>query len=827
METLRQDLRFAVRLLRKEPGVGFLAVLTLALAIGANATLFSLVNTILLSPPRGIRNPGELVLLERSQKGFTGADFGYPDYLDYRRRSRTLSGLAAEGATRVAFEGPTTERALASLVSGNYFSVLGVRPALGRLLTNGDAGAPGESPRAVLSFDFWQSNFAADPHVVSKTVRLDRYPFTIVGVAASGFQGTLLGRPIDLWIPVTMQPQTIPRMSADILQDRAAGWLFLFGRLKPGVTRAQAQSDLQGIAEELAAEHPDTNATRRVAVLGGFGLDPEDRADLKRFFGPLMALVLLLLLLAASNVAGLELARSAARRREVAIRLALGSGRARLLRQLITESLLLWMMGGAAGLALAWLAAGHAMISPQPYFVTLRTLDFSPDAKVLGLTLAVTLFTGVLFGLAPGVEALRVNLVSDLREGSGKTGSKRLRTGQSTLVLIQVSLAFVLLAGAGMFARTLRNLLTVDRGFESKNLSLATLDLDNAGYAEVPGRDFYDRLLQRIRALPGVESACLTGSVPPTEWPGAVSVFLEGQAPSPATLKGREFELGLRVNVDVVSEGYFQTLRIPLVAGRDFNSQDRPDSPRVAIISRALAAKLWPGAIAVGKRLEAPNPDRLEASGPIEVVGVARDTLHRSLISEPPLLLYLPMKQRFDGHLTLAVKSPLDAQTVTQSIRSEVRALDPGVPVFGIESMAEHVDETLWQQKLAASLVGLFGVLAVALAAIGIYGVLSESVAQRTREMGVRMALGADACGVVRLVVGQGMRLVIVGVGMGLAAALVLGPLASALLFRVNPRDPATLAATAALLLAVGAGASFFPARRATRVEPSVALRAE
>src|SRR6266568_2724931 len=416
MESFKSDLRFAVRILRKEPGVALLAVATLALAIGANTTLFSLANTLLLQPPPGIQNPGELVILERIQKGFTGTDFGYPDYLDYRQRNRTLAGLVAECSTRVAFEGQT--RVLTSLVSGNYFSVLGIRPALGRLLAPEDEAEPGASPVAVLSFDFWQSRFGADQEILGKTIRLDRYPFTIVGVAAAGFQGTQTVRPIDLWIPVTMQPQAIPRMSASILQDRAAGWLLLFGRLKPGVTRGQAQTDLEPIADELAHEFPETNGTRRVAVLGGFGLDPDDRAALTNFFGALMALVVLLLLLASSNVAGLELARGAGRRREVAIRLALGSTRARLLRQLLTESLLLWLLGGAAGLLLAWWAAGHVMISPKLYFVSLRALDFSPDTKVLCFTLAVTVFTGVLFGLAPGLEALRANLITDLRDGA-------------------------------------------------------------------------------------------------------------------------------------------------------------------------------------------------------------------------------------------------------------------------------------------------------------------------------------------------------------------------------------------------------------------------
>ena len=822
MSTLLQDIRYAARLLARQPGFTLVAVLTLALGIGATTAIFSLINAVLLRPLPGIQNPEQLVTLQRLQNDNRFLSFGYPDYLDYRDQSQSFSGLAAHSGTPLSFNQGITERIRGDLVTGNYFSLLGVKAARGRLILPDDdrAGAP---PVVVLSYAFWQRAFGSDESVMGQTVPLNGHSFTVVGVADQDFGGTWTGQPFDLWLPLAWQPQAIPRMSPGTLQSRASGWIGIFGRLKTGVPLEQARAELQAIARQLAQSYPDTNEHRGVDLFAGLGLDPDDRASLGKFLGLLLAAVALLLLIACSNVANLLLVRALTRRREIAVRLALGAGRVRLIRQLVTEGALLSLLAGIVGLVLAPWTASLLLAFQQPVF-TLRELDLTPDARVLTFTLLVSVLTGILFALAPAWQASKTDLVTSLKEGAPAASR---RTGlQSSLVVSQVALSLVLLIGAGLVVRTMRAVLTLDRGFETRNLLLLSLDLSIQGYSEPQGVAFFEQLQARLEKLPGVHSVSLAKTVPPNDWSDRISIFQEGQAIPPQEFRqGHEFEIGLRIDANHIAPRYFATLGIPLIRGRDFTPQDRANTPWVAIVSEKLAQRLWPGQDAIGKRIVWPpweGPPRV-----LEVVGVARDTRYRSLLAEPPLLLYFPVLQYYDGRATLVLRTVTEAASFLPAIRAEVAALDKNLPVFAVKTMTEQMGSSLWQQRMAAGLIGSFGALALLLTAIGLAGVLADSVAQRTHEIGIRMALGARPADVLTLILGQGLRLALLGVAAGLAAAFVLTRFLSTLLFGVSATDPLTFASVTLLLAAVALLACYLPARRASRVEPLVALRYE
>jgi predicted permease len=823
MGTLWQDLQYGIRMLLKHRGFTLVAVLVLALGIGANAAIFSLVNAAILRPLPGVEGPDRLVLLERLQKDRLFFNFGYPDYLDYRDRARTLAGLAAHVGTPLSFSGGTTERIRGDLVTGNYFTTLGVRPALGRLLLPEDDGPPGAHPVAVLSYGFWQQTFGAEPQVIGREIALNNHNFTIVGVAAEGFGGTMAGTPIDLWLPLAMQPQAIPRMSAGIFHDRSAGWLGLFGRLKPGVGVEQAQAEMKAIARQLEQSYPGTNEGRSLQMLGGLGYSSDDRVSLRRILGLLLAAVVLLLLISCGNVANLLLVRAASRRREIAVRLALGATRGRLVRQLLTEGLLLSLLAGIFGLLLApWTAA--LVAASQQSSSLFRGLDLSPDWRVLGFTLALSVLTGVVFGLAPALQATKPDLAISLKDGAATAGHRRSRL-QNALVIAQVALSLVLLVGAGLVVRTMRNALTVDRGFEDEKLLLASFDLSIQGYTEPQGKLFYSQIIPRLESLPGVISASLAKTVPPNDWSDRMSVFFPGQEPPQDVLRGHE-ELGARVDANRIAPHYFQTLSIPLLGGREFTEADREGAPPVAIINEKLARHLWPGENPLGKRLAAPflsGPPR----PPVEIIGVAKDTKHRSLLLDVPLLLYLPESQAYDGRATIVVRTGADPKSVIPAIRREVAALDKNLPLFAVKTMREQIAGTLWQQRLAADLIGLFGLLALLLAAVGLYGLMAHFVAQRTHEIGIHMALGARPPDVLRRVLQHGMRLILTGVFIGLMAAGGLTRLMKSLLYGVSATDSVTYGGVTLLLTLVALLACYLPARRAMKVDPLVALRHE
>jgi predicted permease len=823
MEVLWQDIRYAARLLTKSPAFTALAVLALALGIGANTAIFSLVNAVLLRPLAGVEAADQLVAFERLQGDKNYDSFGYPDYLDYRDGNQSFSGLAAHVGTPLSFAGNTTERLRGDVVTGNYFSVLGAKPALGRLLEPQDDEAVGAHPVAVISHGLWQRAFGSDPSIVGQSINLNGYRFTIIGVAAKGFAGTSTGAAFDVWLPMAMQPQAIPRMSAGILQDRSAGWIAIFGRLKAGVQLQQAQAEIATISGRLAQAYPETNQARSAALLAGLGLTSSDRASFRRFLGLLLVAVVLLLLIGCGNVATLLMARATSRRREIAVRLALGASRIRLIRQLLTEGVLLSLLAGALGLLLAEWMADLILAFQQPAY-GLRGLATGLDFKVLGFTLALSLLTGILFGLAPALQVSKPDLVTSLKDGTPAGGFHKSRV-QSSLVAFQVGLSLVLLIGAGLAVRTMQKIVAIDRGFDTDHRLLMSLDLSIQGYSAEAGRAFYEQLIKQLESTPGVISASFAKTVPPNDWSDRMSVFYEGQEPSPETLRGSE-ELGIRTDANRVAPRYFQTLNIRLLQGRDFSEADRANAPAVAIVNESLAERLWPGESPIGKRLAAPffnDPRR----PPVEIIGLVRDTRHRTLLADAPPILYLPVLQAYDGRTTLVIHTTGEPASMIETIHNAVAEVAKNLPLFAVKSMAEQVATTLWQQRMAASLIGIFGGLALVLAAIGLYGVIAHSVTQRTREIGIRMALGADSTNIVGLVVKQGLRLAATGVLMGVVAAMALTRLMSSLLYEVSATDPTTFIIAAVALIAVASLASYVPARRATKVDPMIALRHE
>ena len=824
MNAFWQDVRFALRVLRRSPLFSGVAVLTLGVGIAGNTAIFSLMDALLLRPMPGVKAGGELAVFERWQEGQLLGDLGYPDYRDYRDRLKSFSGVAAEARTRASFSsGGASERVATALVSGNYFAVLGARAAAGRLLGDADEREGGPAV-AVIGYAFWRRTFGGDPRAVGSTIRLNGHTFMLVGVAQREFRGTSTQFQPDLWVPITLQPMAMPRLTPDTLQNRASGWLRIFARLAPGTTLARAQAETSAVAAQLAQAYPETNHTRMVALVPGLGLDSDDRAEVRSLLGLLLGCVALLQLIACANVANLLLARSAARRREVAVRVALGAGRARLVRLFLTEGALLAAGAGLLGAMLAPMVAQLAVAANQNAY-TMRGVEVQLDIRVLGFVLLLTLISGVLFALAPARRATSVDPTASLKDGSPGAGrtSSRVRGG---LIAAQTALSVVLLAGAGTGVATMRRALRANPVAQPENVLLASVDLDVQGYSSAKGLNFYDALLERARALPGVTSASLGSAIPPEEFFGRRAIFHPGEEPALREFQADDFKFGLRVDDDTIAPGFFRTLGVPMLEGREFGAADRAGSPRAGIVNERLARRLWPGGNAIGERIVAPDfsgPVR----PPITIVGVVKDAAVRSLAGEATLQLYLPLAQEYSGRATLIVRGDAGTAGLGPALRAEAARLDPSVPLFAIEAMPQHIATSLWRQRLAAGLLGIFGALAVALAAMGIYGVAAHSVSQRTREIGIRMAIGARGEQISALVVRQGMAWVLAGAAVGLPAALLVTLAMKKGIPGALPYNPWVLGATLGLLGAVSLLASYLPARRAARVDPVVALRCE
>ena len=815
-----EDLRFGLRILRKNPGFAAGAIVTMTLGIGANTAVFSVVNAILFRPLRGVEDPARLISMSRIQNGTVLDNFGYPDYEDFRDRNRSFSGVAAHAPAAVGWNDDSPERLGADLVTENYFAVLGVKPSAGRLL------APGDDAAIVIGYGLWQRKFGGRAEAIGQQVKLNGFPFTIVGVAPKEFRGTDVSFPFELWAPLRNQPQLIQSLSESVAKNRASGWLQLFGRLKPGVDLRQADAEMKTIAHQLAQAYPVTNAKRAVSVAPGVGIFPDDRAEVMGLLGLLSAGVAVLLLIGCANVAGLLMVRAAGRTREMATRLAAGASRTRIVRQLLTEGLVLALIAGGAGVMLASFATGAIINASQASAPSIiRHAGADVDVRVLAFTLLVSMATGVLFALLPALETLKLDLTHSLKSGGPGAGFAKGRL-RSALVVAEVALSFALLSGGMLLLGSLYRMIRANPGFDASRTVIVPLDLSLEQYSEQRGRQFYDGLLARLSAVPDIQSATLASSVPPTEWPGAVSIFYPGEEPSQEVLQGSEFDIGLRVNIDTVAPDYFRTLSIPLIAGRDFTARDRTGTPKVVIVSQLLAERLWPGQKPLGKQIAYPRwsgPRR----DPFEVIGVAGDVKHLSLAGGFPLMMYVPLFEEYSTHANIVAKMRTDSSSGIAEIRQAMSAIDKNLPVYFSQTGQQHNADSLWQQRMAAGWIGAFGIMALALAAMGLYVTVAQAVAQRRREVGIRVALGATRAHIVQLILKQGMPLAIGGIAGGIPAAIVLNHAMRGRVHGIGAQPLPVFFAIAVALAVVLLGACWIPARRATRVDPIEALRCD
>jgi predicted permease len=809
LEELSQDLRYGARLLMKNPGFTLVAVLTLGLGIGANTAIFSLVNTVLLRP-LPIAQPGRVVT---PNFGVPGRGvfplIGYPEYTDYRDRNQTLAGLAAMGGAVVGLSNNgINERIMGSYVTGNYFSLLGVGAALGRVITPDDDRTLGAHPVVALSYQCWQQRFGADPQIVGRDLLISGRKYTVIGVASKGFRGTELASTSELWFPMMMKPGL--ELGRGPVKGRTAP-VSTIGRLKEGVSWAQAESELNLIATQLAREYQQTEKGQ-VVVLSQPGLfGAAMRPVVLRFTAVATGVVALVLLLACTNLVNLLLARASERHREIAIRLAIGAGRARVLRQLLTESVLLALLGSAVGLALAYGAVKLVWLK-MPVLFGFTQIELHLDWRVLVFTVALSLVTGVLFGLLPGLQATRPDLIPALKNESTLGGYRRSRL-RSLLVVAQMSLSLVLLLCAGLVLRGLLRAQQINPGFNPEQAVEVSLDTGPPQYDLERGRELQRQALERVRGLPGLQAAALTTHPPLTSGEGGgKAVFIQGDAPKLTTLAPI-------VQTTAVSPEYFRTMETRLTQGRDFIAQDDAQGPPVAIVNEAFARRFWPGENPIGKRFN------FTTGSWIEVVGVAQNGKYSSLAAKNEPFIYLPLAQNYDSKVTLIARGAGDPRLLLATVRKEIHGLDENLTPYDARTMLEHMDLPLAPARAAATALGAFGALALLLAAVGVFGVMSNAVTQRTREIGVRIALGADAKKIVKLIVGQGALLVGAGVGIGLVVAGLGTRLLASLLYGVSALDPWTFVGVTALLTATAFLACYLPARRATGVDPMVALR--
>ena len=818
METLLKDLRYGIRSLLKQPGFAFVAVLSIALGIGVNTTIFSFVNATLFRP-LPFPESDKLVRL------WDGNSASYPDYVAYRDDSKVFSSLVAYAQRPLSLTvNGESERIFGEIVTGNYFDVLKVKPAIGRGFLQEEDRTPGTHPVVVLSNSLWQRQFNSDPAILGKGIKLNNYSFAVIGVMPEKFVGATLISPPDVWVPMMMEPIVDPGSRSLTSPDE--GWLMMLGRLQPEVELPGAQAAVETIASRLHQARRERNSEpeqmerRIVAVAEARGLmvPPAGRVPAFLAITIVMAVVALVLLVACANVANMLLARAVARRKEIAVRLALGAGRWRIIRQMLTESVLLSLIGGVGGLLLAgWSSNLLATLLPQSFPGNSIAPDVSLDARVFLYTFLLSTVTGVIFGLAPALQSSKPDVIATLKDQAVTFGRGRTRfTLRNLLVVTQVAISMLLLVSAGLFLRNLRNTQHPEPGFVTNNGLMMSFDLGLARYDKARGQIFEEQLLQRVRSLPQIQSASLAEFVPLTDAGSLTPLYVEGE-PTPD-----RFDDDSLLSNNTVGLDYFRTMGIPFVKGRDFNSSDTASSPEVIIVNETLARRLSPDGNAVGKRI------RMDSQGDyLEVVGVVRDIKYRQLSEKPPFFGYLPLSQRYRSSMTLHVRTPSDPVAAINQLRAEINALDSNLPLTGVKTMQEHMRLPLAPAKLLALLSSTFGILALLLASIGLYGVMAYVVGSRTREIGIRMALGAQTSGVRRLVIVQGMRLALTGVAVGVVAALALTRVLSGVLYGVSATDPFTFAGVVVLLASVALLACLVPAWRATKVDPLVALRYE
>ena len=828
-----KDIQFAARGLLKRPGFTVIAVLTLALGIGANTAIFSVVNaTLMRTPP--VSNPERLVFVFN---GPAGSVFSYPDYAAVCDQNNVLDGLIAWGGITASLNSnDQTDLVTGAIVTGNFFDVLGVRAQLGRVITTEDDKIPGAHPVVVISQGLWQGRFAGDPNIIGRQLLLNGNTFTVIGVLPKGFDGLQLGISRDLYVPMMMQATMRPpragfsgEMNPDLLQVRTNRWLYSVGRLKTGVSETQAQSSLALITKQLEVAYPQQSSGRGITISPlSASDDPGGRQQLSSVARLLMGVVGIVLLIACANVANLLLARSSARTKEIAVRLAIGATRWRIVRQLLTEGVLLATLGGAAGLLLAWWTARTISAAPPPTNALPITPQFSIDWRVLLFTLGLSLLAGVVFGLAPALRASKPALIPALKDDAAVFFERtRMFTLRNLLVVTQVALSVVLLIAAGLFLRSLWQAQTIDPGFDAEKIVGLPLNINLLRYTKAQGREFYRQVTERVEAIPGVESASVAPIAAVSGNSSVRSLLIEGRSGSDNQFRsdnsGPVAENNESVSANVIGPKYFQTMGIALMQGRDFNAQDSDDHPPVVIVNEAFVQRHFPNEDALGKRLSFNGP-----KGPWrEIVGVVRTSKYRSLGEAPTPLVYTALQQNHETGMVLHVRTRVDPSSVAGAIRNEVQSLEKNLPLGNPELMSERVTNSLYAARMGAILLAVFGGLALLLASIGLYGVMSFAVARRTRELGIRVALGAQPGDVFRLVLMQGMTLVIAGLVLGVGVALAVTRLLASFLYGVSTMDALTFTAIPALLTLVALLACYLPARRATKVEPLIALRYE
>jgi predicted permease len=835
MQILLQDLRYGARMLLKNPGFTLIAVLTLALGIGANTAIFSLTDQILfrLLP---VERPAELVVLRSPgpkggrvwSDGDDTASFSYPMYKALRDRSDGFSGLLARFAIPLSVAGAgRTERADGELVSGNYFEVLGVRPALGRVFNQEDDRAPGAHPVVVLSHAYWTRRFGADPAILNKTLTVNGTLVTVIGVSREGFRGVQVGQTPDVFIPMMMTAQMSPNQNG--LDDIRDYWLAVIGRLKPGMSSAQTEEAVRpsyrSILEEELSVRGGTNPERRQRFLekrillddGSKGRQILQR-DTKKPVLILMGMAGLALLIACANVANLMLARGAARQREIAVRMALGAGRWRLMRQFLIESLMLALIGGVVGLIVAAWAIG-GLVAAIPPSVGAVGLSADLDPRLLGFALALSTLTGLLFGVAPAARATRLNIESVLREqGSSVSGSLSSVRFRKALVASQIVLTTVLLIGAGLFARSLNNLQRLDLGLRADHLIAFSIAPELNGYSSQRTIAFFNDLRQGIAGLPGVRSVSAA----------QLGILTDSTASSNMTIEGYQAQEGEDMDVrhNRIGPDYFATMGIPLISGREFTIADAAGGPKVAIINETMARRFFSNRNPIGSHFAFGAGDKIRLD--IEIVGVVKDSKHTSLREKKWPFAYLPYAQEDNlGSVTFYARTDQDINAIAPSLRREVERRDNNLPIYGLKTLRQQADESVFADRFMTFLSICFGLLAAALAAIGLYGVMAYTVTRRIREIGIRVALGATQGRVVWLIMREVALLAGAGLLAGAPLAFALGRAAESLLFEVKAGDPLVFIATGLLLASVALLGGYLPARRAAKVDPMIALRCE
>ncbi len=825
MQTLWQDARYAIRMLIKNPGFSAIAILSLALGIGANTTIFTVVNAILFHP-LPVKDISRLVEVDTvdtktrvTNANVTKLGMSYPNCRDYAKENQVFSGL-------VCFAGPLPltwtggrepKQILGQMVNANYFEVLGLSPVLGRFFLPDEDTKPGGNNVAVLSYGLWVNKFGSDPNVVGNVVTLNATPYTVIGVGPRGFKGTFtFGSSEEVWVPISMYPQVLAGFFKDNFNERRFLAITVFARLKDGVSISAAEASLKTIASQLEKAFPKDNASRSVVLtpLADAAVGVNNRGQIVLAGGLMMGIVSLVLLIACVNVANLLLAQAARREKEMCLRAALGASRRRVILQLLTESLVLAIFSGIVGIAIAY--AGRALLwSFRPPFILNGDVDISFDSHVLLFTLSASILTAVLIGLAPAIKVARPNLIEVLKVG-GRGGSVSWTRNRfrSLLVVTEIALALVALIAAGLFVRSMQNAQRIDPGFESKNLFVFAFDLGALHYEEGRGQQYFRSAIERAEASPGVASATIASNFP-LGGGFARTVFPEGEDEASGYR-------GTLTQLNDIAPNFFKTLRVPLVSGREFTDADRKDTTQVAIVNQAMGKQFWPNQNAVGKRFHFFGDTSLR-----EVVGVVNNTVINAIGEEPQPVAYLPLTQDYSPAATMQVRTIGRPEPVIAAVRSRVQSADTNLALTNWNTIGELLDQGLWAPRTGAALLAVFGAIALILAVVGVYGVLSYSVSQQTCEIGIRMAMGAQTGRVLALVVKQGMRLAIVGLVLGLLVAFAAMRMLSSLLFEVSAHDPLIFGGVTLILAMAAVLACYIPARRAARVDPLVALRYE